>query len=269
MKPIEDYAEIPPLLAGYFRRGVRTNHFLSAADHQADIAAKNLYCHTWPGGLLLIRQREGYRRLYFFITDPKSLPTLDFGGIAVTEIPSRPRDGEDGELFQFWRRIGFERTLERLRLQCSGEAVEAAARIPAPPLPIRRATAADSAALGRLYAECFDPYFGCIPNQEERNRALAGGQIFCAEGETGGLCGLIGTSPPPYNEIRHLAVAGDRRGKGVASALVRHYLMAARPKKGLVWTGARNEAAIRLYENCGYSGDGWKSTVFMRKEESR
>ena len=76
--------------------------------------------------------------------------------------------------------------------------------------------------------------------------ALAGGQLLMTADETG-LTGLLHYAPGfGASEIRHLAVREDRRGQGLAGALLGSYLAAAGGQKSQVWARTGNIPAERI-----------------------
>ena len=215
MEQIKSFERISSLISSCMKKGVKTNNFLTAADYEADIASGSLFCHTWPGGLLVLRRRKGYNRLYFHIFEPYRPPEIEINELTVLELPMRPDDAEGGLLSEYWKNAGFKVRLNRIRLQ----------RSEAQPFPeisedreIRKPQPPDLEALVKLYEGCFDRYTGCIPNMEELRAIVDGGNIFCALAPDKSIGGFIQFTPYPNSRIRHLAVREDLRGKGISKA---------------------------------------------------
>ena len=64
-------------------------------------------------------------------------------------------------------------------------------------------------------------------------------------------------------EIRHLAVAEDLRGSGLASALICAMLQACSNPLTRVWVREENTAARRVYEKNGFTPDGRTSVAYL------
>lgn len=84
---------------------------------------------------------------------------------------------------------------------------------------------------------------------ENDRRLLGCGAVRCMPGEpaTGGL---------PYGEIKRMMTLPAARGQGLAAALMQQ-LEAVLRKQGitlaLLETGEEQQAAVRLYQRCGYA----------------
>ncbi len=261
MEQIKSFDRICSLISSCMKKGVKTNNFLTAEDYRADIASGSLFCHTWSGGLIVLRRRAGYSRLYFHIFEPFSTPDIKINELTVLELPFRPGDSE-GELLSYWKSVGFNARLNRIRLQRSGTS-------PCPEtdtnMEIKRPQPSELGMLAGLYENCFDRYTGCIPDMDELRAIIDGGSIFCTRAPDKSIGGFIEfTRSSSKSRIRHLAVREDMRGRGISKALISFYLRSITPTRSLVWTAEDNEPAQRAYSGCGYSRDGWRSVVLIK-----
>jgi N-acetylglutamate synthase-like GNAT family acetyltransferase len=261
MKQIKNYCEVSPLVSAQFRKGVRTNNFLSVEAYQAEIAQGSLYTHVWQGGLVFLRRRRGYWQLNFYLNDLSAPLDTDLNGIIVVEIPVRPKDLAD-DLLNYWKRQGFVHRFDRLRfIRPAGQAID----VFNSDIKVKKAEPSDCSALLDLMSECFDPITGCIPTQAELIGDINRDNVFCAKDMKAKICGLLHiTRAASYTEIRHLAVREDMRGKHISRQLFSYYMNSTDFKKSLVWTSNKNSSAIRFYQSCGYTTDGWTSSVLVK-----
>lgn len=256
MQKVECFAQIAGLLAMQLQKGVVTNNFLRAADYDRE-AKTGLYVHETDGALLVLRDRGTHYVLTFFLQQGvrPSLPPL--GRPVVTELPFRPKD-RDAVLTAagYFRALGFTEVLRRTRRTRPAAPASASALV-------RTAGEADFPAADAFLRAQFPERTGCIPEKPALLAALAGGQLLMTADETG-LTGLLHYAPGfGASDIRHLAVREDRRGQGLAGALLGSYLAAAGGQKSQVWARTGNIPAERLYESHDYRPDGWQSIVLQ------
>lgn len=246
MEIVRDYGALSAAITACLRAGVETNCALSAAALGREIAAGTLLAHRWAGGLLLLRRRRGHDIVSFYRTGPAPLD-IRLPRPAVVELPLRPGGAADTA---FWKDMGFRPLLERVRLArpalTPGQGCPMTLEIP----PI---TAAEALL---LLEECFDPLTGCLPALEELEEDLGENRLL-----TEGGLGLLRFEDGRTAKIRHLAVAPEARGQGMAHRLVARFNERTGDRRALVWTGAENTAARRVYENAGFVSDGWRSLV--------
>lgn len=148
----------------------------------------------------------------------------------------------------------------------------------APAIVIRRATAADKTALGRLGAELLrihhafdaDRFMAPGPQSEEGyGRFLAAEHasddvvVFVAE-RAGEIVGYVfaGVEPRSWKELRDVAgfvhdvlVVESARGAGTGERLVEaaaEWLLARGVPRVMLWTAAKNGRAQQLFERLGF-----------------
>lgn len=159
---------------------------------------------------------------------------------------------------------------------------------PAPQLIIRRAIAADLPALGRMGAQLmrvhyqFDPerFMRPGPDTEEGYAWFLGSQmeaddvlLLAAERE-GAVVGYLYAAIEPRNwkELRECAgfvhdivVEEPHRARGIAEALMQaafDWMRKREMPRVLLWTGATNDSARRLFERLGFR----RTMIEMTKE---
>jgi ribosomal protein S18 acetylase RimI-like enzyme len=261
-KKINHYDDIAVKVTAQFHRGMCTNCLLRREDYLREIQEGRLYAADSPNGLLILRQREGYDRLQFYLQESLDLPVPEFPHTTVLEIAARTRDRALLRADRYWERAGFGLLFSRRRM--TREASEP------PEVRPERAGAADFNAVRELMQTCFHPLAGCQLTETELNAALSAGQILCVRDERGTVCGILHYHPgsgKTGSELRHLAVRADQRRKGHARRLFAFYQAATDGQKSHVWVRSDNTAAIQFYESCGYAPDGWSSTVRVLEKE--
>lgn len=263
IRKAENYEEAMELLKGWFRPGVFTNNFLTAEDYRREIQKGTLYYGLWPEGLLFLRKREGFFRAAYHFFPGELCPQLPRGMRVIMEIPARPQDVKAPVAEAFWEAEGFVPVLERLRYRQKAGGENSQKDFLERGTIVLAGNSQVSEVLSFLNRQ-FDPLTGCLPTLEELSRDT----VFCLLDEKNTLAGVLhGFFGRAFSEIRHLALREDFRGKGYGKALVYAYEKRADSPKRLVWTGAENLAARRLYEKCGYSPDGWTARVLEYGKE--
>ena len=255
MKKASNVKEVTALVSAHMRSMARTNNFLKAEDYEKAFSKNALYYEEWQNGITVIQKREGFFNLKFNLNGFEDFPALDTG-VYVAEITGREKTDEN--LKNYLLKNGFRLLKERIRLIKKN-----------PPLyeaNSENVSFPDISEAKKAYAlilENFDKYSGCIPDFDEfeedvfekkaivyKNPDVCGILHFCQSGKT--------------SEIRHLAVSGSARGKGAAASMIKYYTENSGAARFLVWTGADNEVAIKLYTDNGYEKDGMISEVYIK-----
>ena len=249
MTRVTDYQALSDACSRVIFQGGRTNGLPSAEVLKREISAGDLGWEQLPGGILLLRQREGFRILNFMMTDPEALTRWIPAQTTLLELPWRDREPSLsvlGETLQNW---GWTPLLHRVRLTRKGS--------PPPELPdtareVRIAQAADHPEVLRILNRCYPPLTSCLPSPE----ALEAEDVLLMPGAT-----LHYRRQGNTTEMRHLAVLPEARGRGLARALIAAYLEREGNQLSRVWVGTDNVTALHLYESFGYRLDGWHSIV--------
>lgn len=262
MKLVERYEDLAPLLSAQLRRGVVTNAALTPEDWQQEIANRALWCHSWEGGLILLRCREGCCVMSFYLRELALPDDLTWDGPTVLEIAARPRDEELLKAVDFWQSQGFAGLFRRERLALFKDT-----QVPpgTGPLTARIADYSDTEAVWTLLRDNFDRMTGCLPTKDGLARDLEAGSVVCADAPDGELAGVLHIAPGRNStQLRHLAVGEAYRRRGAAQILLARYLEHTGFAKSLVWVRTDNQPARRFYAKNGYVPDGWGSTVLYR-----
>lgn len=262
MKQVTSYEEFVPMLSAQLRRGVIANAPVSAEQWRREIAHGTLWVRQWDSGLLLLRRREGFDRLTFYL-HALSLPDdLTWDHPVVLEIAARPRDTALLQAVDFWRGQGFQEQFQRERLT-----LPAGIRVPSGngPLTARLAVPEDQPEIMGILVRNFPALTGCLPTADELAQDLQVGNVVCTAAPDGVVAGVLHITPGrPATQLRHLAVDKAYRRQGGAQGLLACYLEHTNFAKSQVWVRTDNRPARQFYETNGYTADGWRSTVLYR-----
>ncbi len=245
---ITDVARCGALVMSHFKKGVSTNNFLTTEDYQREIQAGTLFLHQFEGGILFLRRRPTHYIGNFHLL-PDAVPTLEALDLPVAvEISSRKEPDTAP-----WLPLGFQPILHRKRFSAT-EGISS-------PSPVRLAKLEESEAIKTLLTAQFDPITGCLPTQLEQEIVAGNMLVLEQNGQIIGVCHR--TISKNTGEIRHLAVETTRRGEGLSRQLMAGYFAHTPTKKHQVWTA--NPIAEHLYTSCGYTADGYTSTVLIKE----
>ena len=116
-----------------------------------------------------------------------------------------------------------------------------------------------------LFEEHFNPLYSFIPDDEEWEKALLEGTVFCVyEGDIlqGALFSDINKN---VAELRLLCVNPESRGKGIGKMLVSffHQRYHENVAQFAHWVDVNNSAAVKLYGKAGYIFDRRKANEYI------
>ena len=256
MKKVNNYTEISEAVNRHFGRTIVTNCFISRETYDSEIKNGTLYLEEFDGGVYILKKRDGYDVLYFYLDSPEStIAPITTDEDIVCEIPYRERDENIKKVSERFSEFGYDRLFTRVRLAKKAEPAE---------YPDEHITAADNRDFDEIISllqASFDRRTGCIPTDEALREDIYAGRVLVYR--DGGVAGLLHyTDEKAVSEIRHVAVAEDRRGEGIASRLVQTYL-SDKSGRCRVWAREDYPAARRIYEKNGYQTDGMKSEVLI------
>lgn len=276
--------ELSALMSAQLKRGVFTNSAMTAGqyledDPDAEVAESG-------NSLLILRHRPGFLLLNYYIQE--NCETLDIPPFAeglpvVCETVYRPKDQAAAlRTLELLKNTGFTEAAQRIRLtreewreeDCPGYPVKIAVELAETVIPSAMEEGADAFVLSAesFLGENFDPLTGCIPPMN-----ILAKDRFAVVRTNGRIDGMLHFSVGRnFWEIRHLAVARELRGKGVAAKLlaaaqINADCSVAAQTNGVsshlrcrVWTGADNAAAIKFYTKHGFIADAYKSTILIK-----
>ena len=265
MEQIKSLAQLSPMITAQWKKGVLTNAAFSAQVYEKEIEAGTLYAEELPGALLLLRQREGFGRLNFYLQPGGDLTGWKPEQTTVLEVPFREKDMALRESGVLWDKLGFKLQFSRLRLVFSEKTV---------PLTeegsffIRPAGERDLPHIEALMLSAYDPRTACLPTKDELCCDLKEGNLVVAESAEHRVVAFSRMLKNRRNaEWRHLVVAPECRGQNIAQRLFAYYVGVNEIEQVRVWVAEKNAAALRLYDKLGFTPDGWTSTVWIYDKE--
>lgn len=254
MVKINNFEELNKLISMHLKRGVFTNCFISKEEYEEEIKNETLFYHAYDGGLLIFRKMDGYYKMNFYIVNPEIDLDINFNDIVVTEIVCKP-EFDCCKIIELFNKNGMSLKLKRVRLSNENNNINIESS------NVEKANLKDYEKIIKLLRENFDKYIGCIPSEQNLKLDIAKGNFYCYEGNEE-ILGILHIDNKA--NIKHLAVDGNYRGKGIAKMLLSKYLQDVGNCKKYVWTGENNEAAKNTYFSMGYKLDGYVSYVLMR-----
>ncbi len=244
---VESYQEVARAVNALLLQGGPTNGLPDRDRLEREIAQGTLFLQEDHRGVLLLRRREDWDHLTFFLRKGGNLRGWKPERSTVVELPFRRESDPMGGVAEDLQAMGFRQILKRIRYTRKGQEGVT--------FPERNAEAVGESY--GLLCSSFSPLTGCLPSREEWEALCIAGQILSV---SGGVLHYQGKGK--VTELRHLAVAEECRRQGIGRALTGAYLNRCGAGLSRVWTGEDNEAAQRLYKSFGYEKDGWTSRVY-------
>lgn len=254
MKRINDYNELNALIMSQLRKGVLTNCFISKEEFERCIKNGNLFYDSYENVLLIFRKMEDYFKMNFYINDVTACIDLSHQDVIVCEVACAP-NRDYASVIDFFSKNGMKQETRRVRL------VNVDNNVGQESLNIEKGISKDYDEIVKLFYENFDKYIGCIPTNEDIQLDIINNNIYCYKVDNKVVGILRISNKNGVSQIKHLAVSGDYRRKGIAKSLVSQYLSDTKNLKKYVWTGETNKAAKNTYLSVGYKEDGYFSYV--------
>ena len=259
MVKIESIEQASKLVFSYMKPGVLTNHVMTAGEYRDDIGRGVLFAHTWPGGVLFLRGREGCHQLSYYINDTSIFPACTVPDNTFIDIVCKRKRADDADkALQFWVQAGFTHAFDRIRFTrpggigklCGNESVSLAGTN-------------DIDECYRLIHDSFDRVTGYLPNYQELQESISEGNVFCLNGPNGEIHGLLRCINKAASvEIRQLVICEEKRGLGLARLLLSAFIAKYGDRKCTVWTlDGWHTPSIKTYTAAGFEWDGWFSYV--------
>ena len=214
--------------------GSITNDYMNTSLYEANIA--RLYYIKGERNFYVLIKREGYYKLYYYINDINE--KFDAKGTFVSEIVSKEMD-------ETLESMGFELYKTRVRLRLTDKEPY------------------DDAEFIYEALQSFDEYSGERLSMDEIKERIAKKLFIGIDG-----AGFIEFSTDMFKDaIEHFYIDPAKRGEGLGSEILRHYLGCVSKKKRVnVWTD-QGSRALKLYHKHGFKEDGLKSYVYIWRED--
>lgn len=268
MKPvkIETYEQYIQLVDRYNRKGRFTNDYLQ--NEAADlIMHDSLFSLCGVENAVLLVQKDGFQRLYYYINNPDEtieLPQREY--VYVTEILFRGENAPEAEV-QWLERMGFRKNLVRDQYFAKYASLTPSVLISG--LKIETATTEDDALWAiRLFNASFDKWSGDYIPEAMAQLLIQENAILMAKDTEGNRLGAL------QFEIRqgacwlnHVAVVPEARGKKIGRGLTEAYIEQGHVddnSRYMLWVQRQNVNAVAMYRNKGFAPMN-KSTLSMIK----
>lgn len=300
MKQIESYEELSKMIFSHLKKNVLTNAFQSKEAWLREIEEKNLFYEQAEEYLLLFRDRKKFYILNYYINNPYSemlKKAINTPKMLVTEVVSKDEGSEAyNTQLKMWNSLGFicklkrerfqknvyektlngENRLENLRIskmagtletivlseETNTEKIPNVSKKTEKEMILKISKATDEIKALEFLNANFSQTTGCIPTLKQMELDIEKGNVIQAK-MAEKIVGILHFDiQNKSSEIKHLAVDKEYRNNGIASQLLTEYEKIAKDKLHIVWTGADNHEAKRLYQKNGYRKDGYVSSVY-------
>jgi len=264
MKPqkIETYEQYIQLVERYNRKGRFTNDYLQ--NEAADIIIHDrLFALCGQDNALMLVQKEGFYRVYYYINNAEELLALPESEL-VTEILFRGQDAPEAEV-QWLEHMGFKKNL--VRDQYFAKYASLTQPILIEGVKIEIATAIEDALWAiKLFNASFDKWSGDYIPEAQAPLLIQEKAILIAKDLDGNRLGAL------QFEMRqgacwlnHVAVMPEARGKKIGRGLTEAYIEQGHVddnSRYMLWVQRQNESAVTMYRNKGFAPMN-KSTLSM------
>ena len=264
MKPvkIDHYDQYIQLVERYNRKGRITNDYLQ--NEAADLIIHNrLFAVCGQDNALLLVQKEGFYRLYYYINNTDEgmeLPQEEL----VTEILFRGENAPEAEV-KWLECMGLKKNL--IRDQYFAKYASLTQPILIEGVKIEIATTMDDVLWAiRLFNASFDKWSGDYIPEAQAQLLIQEKAILIAKDLDGNRLGSL------QYEIRqgtcwlnHVAVVPEARGKKIGRGLAEAYIEQGHVddnSRYMLWVQRQNVSAVAMYRNKGFAPMN-KSTLSM------
>lgn len=264
-KRIETFEQYSQLVERYNRKGRITNDYLH--NEVSDlIIHDSLYALCGENNAVLLVQKAGFLRLYYYINDLEELielPKYEY----VTEILFRGENAPEVEV-KWLEKLGFKKNL--IRDQYFAKYASLAQPVYIGGLKTEIATEIEDANWAiNLFNSMFDKWSGDFIALESAQLLIKEEALLIARDLNGTRLGAL------HQELKagamwlnHVAVVNEARGMGVGLGLVEHYIEKGHingdNSRYMLWVQRQNVPAVNLYKKKGFVPMN-KSTLSMIK----
>lgn len=268
MNLVPDIESLNKILKDYFVKNTFTNNYLLSDAYHHFIAEKKIYCILTNSNACIIHKKDGFLQIYYYVNNFSELFTFPNEKPLVMEILYRGESQKPHLILEYWKSCGFKQHLIRDTMILSYSNAILPHGIDEK-ITIKFAESDEEIVYTQKTIEgTFDKYTGDILSFDEVSLLVNKHNVVCAYYDNV-LCGIL-QFEHRNNQVYlgHIAVSSEFRGKGIANALVRSYIVdnASHPNtKYNLWVIQDNSAAVSLYQKFGFVY-GNKSSVSLLKE---
>ena len=266
MKPvkIDHYEQYIHLVERYNRKGRLTNDYLQ--NEVADLITHDrLFAICGQDNALLLVQKEGFYRLYYYINNIDERLDLPESEL-VTEILFRGEDVPKAEV-RWLERMGFKKNL--VRDQYFAKYASLTQPILIEGVDIETATNIEDVLWAiRFFNVSFDKWSGDFIPEVRAQLLIQEKAILIAKDFRGNRLGALHFEKRQgVCWLNHVAVMPEARGKKFGRGLVESYIEQGHVddnSRYMLWVQRQNSSAVAMYCNKGFAPTN-KSTLSMIK----
>ena len=272
MRRVESVQELRDLLASVWDlgQGVVTNFYLDTVKHGIWIRHKILYYAMFDGVLLLFKEEEGFRNMFYCSLSLErlgsALAQLRFelkNDVVVDIVGTKSQCGHVCETF-FETRFESYCSLVRMSRPTPQEDPKELSDW------VQRASLDDAGKIHVLLLRYFDPYSEQIPFEEEISSFVEKGHALVCKNDDEIVGFLLYELNKSTLYLRYWFVRPDYRDKKVGSSLINRFFYEGRgTRRQLFWVIQSNENAIERYRHYGFKEEDLYDNVLILKQNER
>lgn len=266
MKPqkVETYEQYIQLVERYNHKGRFTNDYLQ--NEAADLIVHDrLFALCGQDNALLLVQKEGFYRVYYYINNTEELLAIPESEL-VTEILFRGQDAPEAEV-KWLEAMGFKKNLIRDQYFAKYASLTQPILIEGAKIEIAT-TLEDVLWAIRLFNASFDKWSGDYIPEAQAPLLIQEKAILIAKDLDGNRLGALQFETlQGACWLNHVAVVPEARGKRIGRGLTEAYIEQGHVddnSRYLLWVQRQNMSAVAMYRNKGFAPMN-KSTLSMIK----
>jgi GNAT superfamily N-acetyltransferase len=266
MKPqkIEKYEQYVQLVEQFNRKGRITNDYLQ--NDVADLIIHNrLFSICGQDNAILLVQKDGFYRIYYYINNPEEILALPEGEY-VTEILFRGENAPEAEV-KWLANMGFKENLIRDQYFAKYSSLSAPTMLIDAKVELAQ-TMEEVCWAAHLFNDSFDKWSGDFVSDDMCEFLYAGQQVLVAKDMLGKLYGALHFEKRQGAcWLNHVAVVPEARGRKIGRGLTEAYIEQGHVddnSRYMLWVQRQNVSAVAMYRNKGFAPMN-KSTLSMIK----
>lgn len=259
---INSFAEYKQIVERFGLRGCLKNDYLQS---EADdlIAHRRLQAILGQDNAILLRQMDGFHRIYYYVNNVSELLTLPEEEL-MTEILFRGETAPDAEV-KWLESMGFCKNLVRDQYFARYSSLKPSDGNGNTKIAFAQNKDEVSWAVN-LFNKTFDKWSGDYIPSDKHDLLLAEQSILLAKDENGLLLGALHLeNKKGVWWLNHITVVPEARGKKVGLGLLEAYIEQGHSdndSRYMLWVQRQNVAAVTMYRNKGFMPMN-KSTLSM------
>ena len=266
MKPqkIEKYEQYIQLVEQFNRKGRLTNDYLQ--NEAADLIIHDrLFAISGQDNAILLVQKDGFFRIYYYINNPEEILTLPEGEY-VTEILFRGENAPQAEV-KWLADMGFKENLIRDQYFAKYSSLSAPIMLIDAKIELAQ-TIEEVRWAAHLFNGSFDKWSGDFISDDMCELLFSMQQVLVAKDMSGKLYGALHFEKRQGAcWLNHVAVVPEARGKKIGRGLTEAYIEQGHVddnSRYMLWVQRQNANAVAMYRSKGFVPMN-KSTLSMIK----